>query len=464
MAGADWRMAESLDRYLDSLTGSATSTLERPGDVERELARTARLLQARDNAPGADPDFVERLLSDILADGGRRQPWPELPTQYAERASARSTSRDMRWRPPRAGHWPLDHWAVAQCATAALLVLTIAASLVLFGPLRNRASQDDSDAVMTGFPGSGPGALAEMVWESRGDSVRPLDNPGHLTLDPDGNLWVADSRNHGFQILSPDGELLGRWGTEGSGPGQFRLQGLHWTVGAAAFDAAGNLFVADTGNFRVQKFGPDRSFILAWGGKGRGDGQFLEPDNLTVDADGRVYVLDGERDDIQVFDANGAYLRTVGRYGTGEGQFLFFDTGGLSIGPDGNLWVADTSNQRIQRFSPHGELIAAYGTYGMTAGTFSSPNGIAVDNAGNVFVVDVGETGTRVQAFSEEGEFLAEWSEVGGQFADLSISTSLVLDGKGYVYVADYDDDRILKLRLKPPFGPAELLMAPGAE
>ncbi len=73
--------------------------------------------------------------------------------------------------------------------------------------------------------------------------------------------------------------FLAKWGSEGSGDGQFRSP---WGI---AVDASGNVYVADFGNDRVQKFGPDGAFITKWGSEGTGDGQFAyqNPTGLAVD-------------------------------------------------------------------------------------------------------------------------------------------------------------------------------------
>ena len=458
MNRADATAEERLNQLLDELAGSPAADLSShiPG-LEPGLARTARLVRARDDAPSADPAFADRLLGEILADAERR---PKAPIQLSPRPPHRRGPEDL-WSPLHSGVWSRSRWAMAQLATAALLAVTLISSFLAFGPGRHQRPAWPRAYVPAESPAPSGTEAATLVWEWRGDPAHPINNPGHLALDPAGNLWVIDGMNDQFQIFSPDGAFLERWGTSGTGNGQFALNDGVDSYGAAAFDRAGNLYVADTGNDRIQKFGPDRSFILSWGGKGHAEGQFLWPDNLAIDERGQVYVLDTDRDDIQVFDANGAYRRTIGSYGAADGHFMFFLGGGLTLDRAGNLWVADNSNQRIQEFSPEGRFLRAFGAYGLTDGKFATPNGVAVDAAGRVFVVDVSTTGVRVQIFSPQGDFLAAWSDSGGRRADLSINTSLVLDGKGNLYVADYADDRILKLRLLPPFAPAEGEQAP---
>jgi DNA-binding beta-propeller fold protein YncE len=456
VTSADPRAAESLDRFLDELAGSEIQLLTvHPAEFDPSLAWAARRLRAHDDALSVDPAFADRLLQDILANAERpkARPLPE-PHDVVNPASGRSPK--SIW-PVSAigGKWSRSRWIMAQLATAVLLAVTLISSFLAFGP-GHRERPEDAPAIIPAaatIPDAGQ-EVATPVWESRGDPAQPLDNPGHLTVAPDGNLWVMDGLRNQFQILSPDGNFLEHWGTAGTDPGQFILTDGIYPFGAVAFDRAGNLYVADTGNFRIQKFAPDRSFILAWGRKGKGDGEFLWPDTLAIDQQGNVYVLDGGRDDIQVFDANGAYLRTIGAYGTANGHFMFPDNGGLVIDTTGNLWVADNSNQRIQELSPEGEFLKTISSYGLSPGKLVSPNGVAVDEAGHVFVVDTASAGVRLQLFSSAGAFLGAWSKTGGHLSEMD---SLALDDKGDVYVTDYDGDRILKLRLLPPFAPVEI-------
>lgn len=456
MISVKFLTANRLNRLLDAVVEQERSadTAQIAG-IDPDLAQTALAVQRLATIPKPDIEFTDGLLRDILAGGRSERPLSDIKAAAVKPGTWKG-SRPLTdaWTRPQRSRLS---FSVANVATAALVLLTLASVLAVVGPGRARWSEGQPrPALSIASPAATSSEeVATIVWKSRGDPTRPINNPGHLTVDPAGNLWVVDPGDSGFQIWSPDGELLEKWGEAGTGPGQFHFEIHGFPSGAAAFDAAGNLYVADAGNWRVQKFSPDRSLLRSWGSKGTGNGQFLQPDNLAIDQQGRVYVLDGDRDDIQVFDADGTYLQTIGRYGIGEGQFLFFDSGGLTIDGNGNLWVADISNQRIQIFSPDGTFQAAIGKYGFHAGEFASPNGVAVDGAGIVYVVDAGKTGTRVQMFSADGAYLGAWSDPDGRLSDLSTSNSIVLDSDGSIYVTDYPNDVVLKLQLLSPLPPA---------
>lgn len=449
MIGFDFRAADNLNRLLDGLVESGNRTpVFDAAESDPALARTAMLVQRRADQPSIDPDFAERTLRDILG------------------ARPRHGLARMAGMADRAGQgvlWTVTTGTTGMCspsaslasfaATVALVLLTVASVWSLVGPdhghwVRRETQLVGSNPSPTGAAVAG---LATVEWEASGDPDSPFDNPGHVTIDPKGNLWVVDQRRGDFQILAPDGTFLERWGVAGTGPGEFRLEYDTWPIGAVAFARDGGFYVADAGNRRIQKFAPDRTFVLSWGEKGLGDGEFLEPENLALDAEGNVYVLDVERDDIQVFDKNGAYLRTIGAYGTAQGRVMVFFNSGLTIDPEGNLWVADASNQRVERFTPDGDLSRVLGGAGANDDlTFFAPGGIAIGRDGTLYVVDASPAGLRVQAISADGELLAAWQNDGGIRADLSFANSLALDDQGSIYVTAYPADRVLKLRLQP--------------
>ena len=104
-------------------------------------------------------------------------------------------------------------------------------------------------------------------------------------------------------------------------------------------DANGNFYFADYEKGLILQFDPSHTFIRSWGGKGTGDGQFVEVSGLAIAPDGTIYVSDVERDDIQLFDAEGNYLGTMGGPGTEPGQFM--NPSGIHVDEEGNLWVAN---------------------------------------------------------------------------------------------------------------------------
>ena len=76
------------------------------------------------------------------------------------------------------------------------------------------------------------------------------------------------------------------------------------------------MYVADSGNNRIQKFRNDGTFIRKWGTEGSVNGQFKFPTHLAIGSSGNVYVVDSNNDRIQVFNNGGTFIRTWGSAGT----------------------------------------------------------------------------------------------------------------------------------------------------
>jgi tripartite motif-containing protein 71 len=303
----------------------------------------------------------------------------------------------------------------------------VAASLA---PFRVVAAQADA----TPESALAPVAL-EFLWASAG-GPEPFTNPYGIGIAPDGNIWVSDGFNGRFQILAPDGTFVETRGKPGAGNGEFDFEtvfgGAAIGYGDVAWDEAGNIYVVDTGNRRVQKFGPDRAFLLAWGGEGDGDGQFLKPNSIAVNAQGIVYVSDEGRVDVQRFDGEGRFLGTIGERGSGDGQFIM--PAAVTIDDAGDVWVTDWSRHRVQRFRPDGELLDAWGTGGSKEGELIGPNDIALDDDGRVYIWD--DRNFRISIFTRDGKFLFATKGYGlepGQF----LSGAGLAFGDGVLYVSD---------------------------
>jgi DNA-binding beta-propeller fold protein YncE len=313
--------------------------------------------------------------------------------------------------------------------------VVVGAALSLGSRLGRALAQDAT-------PSAGP---VEFLWETRGDPDDPLGNPAHLAVAPDGSIWVADGDNNRFVIFAPDGSLLEVWGTKGSGEGEFDFTTIGfggYDQGAVAFAPDGTFYVADPGNHRIQKFGPDRGLLLAWGSEGQEVGQFDTPIDLVVGGQGRVYVLDSFRNiapadpetgAVQVFDANGRFLAEWGVYGDEPGQM--HEPFGIGLDPGGALLIAEFGGSRVQRFTPEGEVFDGWGGYGNDVGEFALAMDAAVDAKGRVFVTDY--YNHRVQVFDYEGQFLAAWGKHGRNAGEFDYALGVAVGGDGTVYVTD---------------------------
>jgi DNA-binding beta-propeller fold protein YncE len=321
-----------------------------------------------------------------------------------------------------------------------VLVLAACGSIPVTGPTSARTNAPiDLGAV-------------ELVWSTKGDP-NPLDHPTELAIDQSDHLYVVDAKNHRIQKFDKDGKFLLMWGKQGEGDGEFNflVPGTGY-AGGVSVDAQGNVYVADYGNQRIQKFDPNGNFLMKWGSEGKGDGQFMGPTNISLDSQGNIYVIDGERDDIQKLDPDGSFLSKWGGSGAADGQF--FNAGGLVVDAQGNVYVAAGENQRVDKFDSGGGFLLKWGSAGQGDNEFDLPCDVAVDPQGNVYVVNFGysfgsESQPRVQKFDGDGQFLARWGSFGtgdGQFRN---PDGIVLDGEGNVYVVDYTNNTLQKFRQK---------------
>lgn len=165
----------------------------------------------------------------------------------------------------------------------------------------------------------------------------------------------------------------------------------------------GYVYVADSGNNRIQKFTSNGEFVAKWGTKGAGDGELNGPYGIAVDSDGYVYVAEASNNRIQKFTSDGAFIAKWGTTGSGEGQLDW--PHGVAVDQSGYVYVADTTNDRIQKFTSTGMFVAQWGSTGTGEGEFDSPYDVAVDQAGNTYVAD--SFNDRIQKFDAQGAFLA---------------------------------------------------------
>ncbi|MCA9832652.1 MAG: hypothetical protein KC435_01775 [Thermomicrobiales bacterium] len=237
------------------------------------------------------------------------------------------------------------------------------------------------------------------IWSGRMDSALQLSWNGFqggtaLQVGPDGLIYIADTWNHAVIVVSADGTVVRVLGNRGIAS-DITDEGLVTDQPGLFFgprDVAISdeyIYVTDTGNERVQVFTHDGTFVMAFGGYGSADGQFLEPTGIALAPDGNVWVADSGNARLQVFSADGTWLTSYaipewqGLQGTdrlnmlafspdgvlfytvpGKGTFAWQDgksvlvngavtrPGGIAFDADGNLLITDSTNATVIRFQP----------------------------------------------------------------------------------------------------------------
>jgi dienelactone hydrolase/DNA-binding beta-propeller fold protein YncE len=204
-------------------------------------------------------------------------------------------------------------------------------------------------------------------------------------VDVEDNIWVTDYRNHTVIKYSPTGKvllLLGKRDVPGNDSATFNR------ATDVAVAPNGDFFVSDGyGNNRIVKFSPTGDFVKTWGVRGKAEGEMNLPHAVQFDALGLLHVADRENNRVQVFDQNGAFVRSYG----GFAPF------GLTIAPDQTLFVADGRENKCLHMTLYGKVLSEWGSQGSGPGQFQLPHCIAVDRNGNVYVGEVG--GKRIQRF-----------------------------------------------------------------
>jgi hypothetical protein len=236
-------------------------------------------------------------------------------------------------------------------------------------------------------------------------------SPHKLSVDKEGNLWLADNGGHQVFKLNQDGKVLLTLGKKGiAGPGLDEFD----APTDVAIAPNGDIFVGDghtgggtaTGNARIMKFDKDGKFIKTWGRKGMDAGEFDVIHTLAFDSRGRLFVGDRQNNRIQIFDQNGKFIAQWFQFGrpsgmyidkndviyvadsesrdgrTNTGQFGLAQTGyGYDLGAQRGIRIGSAKDGSVKYFIPDPC------PYPYAAGS-SMAEGVTTDFEGNVYGAD----------------------------------------------------------------------------
>jgi RHS repeat-associated protein len=273
---------------------------------------------------------------------------------------------------------------------------------------------------------------------SLGSENGQLKNPSGIVIDSGGNVWVADSGNNRVEKFSAEGKYLSKFGSAGSKKGQLS------SPAGVAIDSGGHIWVADSGNNRVQEFSTEGKFLSQLGSLGSENGQLKNPSGIAIDSGGNVWVADSGNNRVEKFSEAGKFLSKFGETGAGNGQFK--GPSGIEIDASGRIWVADKENHRVQEFSEAGKFLSKFGETGSGNGQFKGPTGIGIDASGRVWVVDTGNN--RVQEFNEGGEYLTRFGEAGAGNGQFSSPADIAFSGESTAWITDTANNRVERLQL----------------
>ena len=313
-------------------------------------------------------------------------------------------------------------------------------------------------------------------------------NPYSITLNPDGNVYIADAANQMIRRLAPSGtnwvvSTIAGLGGPGAIDGVGSDARFNTPEGVAVNDN-GEAYVADYNNSTVRKITPQggswavSTIAGSAGNPGTNDGagllaRFNTPLGVAVDAFGNAFVADNGNHTIRKISAqNGEVVVSTiagspGVSGTNDGaNSLFYGPAGIAVGRDGTLYVADSGNSTIRQVILSGSVWTAKTIAGLpgfsgyldgsnSAARFSSPCGVAVDQATNIYVVEaIGYTVRKIAPIGSDwvvttiagANNSAGYTDGTNSSARFWDTRGIAVDARGVVFVADAINNEIRRV------------------
>ncbi len=265
------------------------------------------------------------------------------------------------------------------------------------GGNNNSIRKIDLAGVGTTFAGS------EEGYAEGAGTAAAFNTPSGLAIDAAGNLYVADTGNNAIRKITPQGVVstLAGDGLAGDKDGKGAAAQFNGPIGVAV-DAAGVVYVSDTYNDRIRRIAPNGDVTTIAGGKraGLADGAaaqalFDTPTGLAISAAGDLYIADTGNSAVRKLDKNGN-VTTIAVAKDDDRAALLRSPVGIALTPDGFLYVGSNSHGRLAQITPAGEVVAvqdidhpAQPGYGPDGGVrLYAPRGIALAKDGSLFITD----------------------------------------------------------------------------
>jgi len=408
----------------EELAERAGVSVESISAIERGLTRVPR------------KDTVQ-LLADALPLTGEERSRFEAAARQSGRLTTRAGSAPRRSHPSPARY---PRHAVARTASAlssarssisrsrspvrvASVILTLIALIALGIGVSLLTSRSAASPVGVSAQG------AFVPWGST-TAANPdhFKGPAAVAVDIHGNVYVADSGNNRIEKGTSSGDLLAMWGAPSS-----RSPGLAGPSSLAVYPE-GNIVVVDAGRQHIRELSPSGRYVA---GLTSQQAYFTA---TATDAHGAGYTVDlGISSLLKELPHAHSFVRP-----------LQIDLGpidaptAVAVDDKGFIYLT-AGNDHIWKLSPSGNLLHQWAGEGTASGRFDRPTGIAVDGQGHLFVVDSGNN--RIQELSSTtGKSLATWGTRGANSGQFRNPTGIAIDAHGIIYVADTGNNRIQKL------------------
>ena len=284
------------------------------------------------------------------------------------------------------------------------------------------------------LPGGGtgpPSPTAPRLMFEGGAGAAPgqFNGPRGIAVAPSGEVLVADSGNHRIQRFGPDGTWRGSFGGQGTQPGRFNAPN------GVAVGPDGRVYVADTTNHRLQEFDASLRFVAEWKGPAT---PFYGPRDVVVARDGVVHVLDQGRARVVSRAPNGT-VREFGTFGGGDGQLA--GPTGLAVTAD-RIYVADADNDRIVVFDLAGRQVATWPVVDWQGNGANYPDIVLAEDGRRLYVSST--VTDKVLVFDLNGRQVGVLAS--GDQNGLSGPAALAVKPGGGLYVVNHNSARITLL------------------
>jgi hypothetical protein len=259
-----------------------------------------------------------------------------------------------------------------------------------------------------------------------------INNPVAVAQGSNGDYWVVNSGTSQVEEVVPStGAVAETLGGPGTGNG-------HLENPSAIAVTSSDVFVADTGNNRVEEWSTAGAFVATIGAAGTGKGQFTGPDGVAVSGT-TLYVSDDGNNRIESFNATtGAYSASITTDVSAPA--------GLTVDSSGHLWAAqqdnyDTGLDGIVEYSSSGTVVQAIDDNNTTQyGGFTNPTDVAVNSSGHIFVAQPDTD--YLMELTSTGVYLNEFGTSGS--GTVAYAAGVTVLSNGDLLVADTGNNRLV--------------------